>query len=192
MKSSKKSTEESKQLDCFRSIDDLPIKAWFNIHKTGDYRFLLKESITIDEKDFEYFDDILIGEDVFYLGFPFNLTPRERFVPVFRKGCIAQKFPNELEVSIGDYRKISFTEKQMIIDAHVSKGNSGCPVFTSPHFKSTKKGVSMGPYFIGIVRSHIESNIKDSYILKEHSGLGEIYSTDTVVELLNQMIEISK
>ena len=143
----------------------------------------------IDEKDFEYFDDIQIGNDVFYLGFPFNLTPGERLVPVYRKGCIAQKFPNEFEISIGEYRKITFTEKQMIIDAHVSKGNSGCPVFTSPRFKSTRNGTSTGPYLIGIVRSHIESDIKGSYNLKEHSGLGEIYSTDIIVELLNQMIE---
>lgn len=53
MQSSEKSTTELKELNCFRSIDDLPIKAWFNIHKAGDYRFLLKEPITIDEKDFE-------------------------------------------------------------------------------------------------------------------------------------------
>lgn len=49
----KKSTTELKQLNCFRSIDELPIKVWFDIHGSGDYRLLLKVIITIDESDFE-------------------------------------------------------------------------------------------------------------------------------------------
>jgi nitrate reductase beta subunit len=52
MQSKKKSTNESKPLDCFRSIDTLPIKIWFDIHHTGDYRLLLKEIVTIDADDF--------------------------------------------------------------------------------------------------------------------------------------------
>ena len=58
MQSSEKSITELKPLDCFESIDDLPIKAWFNIHKTGDYRSLLKEVITIDEEDFDRLFDL--------------------------------------------------------------------------------------------------------------------------------------
>ena len=50
----KKSGKEYQNFNCFRSIDDLPIKVWFNIHKNGDYRLLLKDIITIDENDFEY------------------------------------------------------------------------------------------------------------------------------------------
>lgn len=53
MRSKKKSTTESKQLDCFRSIDSLPIKIWFDIHKTGDFRLLLKEIVTINAKQFQ-------------------------------------------------------------------------------------------------------------------------------------------
>lgn len=49
----KKSIVELKELNCFRSIDELPIKAWFDIHSSGDYRLLLKKIITIDESDFE-------------------------------------------------------------------------------------------------------------------------------------------
>jgi hypothetical protein len=48
----KKSTTELKQLNCFRSIDELPIKIWFDIHSSGDYRLLLK-GITKEECDFE-------------------------------------------------------------------------------------------------------------------------------------------
>ena len=58
MLSTKKSNKESKPLDCFRSIEDLPIKAWFNIHKTGDYRLLMKEVVTIDANDFQKLFDV--------------------------------------------------------------------------------------------------------------------------------------
>lgn len=54
MPSKKKSDKESKPLDCFRSIDELPIKVWFDIHKTGDYRFLIKGDIPeIDANQFQ-------------------------------------------------------------------------------------------------------------------------------------------
>lgn len=53
-----KSTEELKQLNCFRSIDELPIKSWFDIHNSGDYRLLLKEIVTINETDFEKLFDL--------------------------------------------------------------------------------------------------------------------------------------
>jgi len=53
MKFWKKSTEILGQLNCFRTIDELPIKIWFDIHKTGDYRLLLKEIRTINSDDFQ-------------------------------------------------------------------------------------------------------------------------------------------
>ncbi len=53
----KKLDKELQLLDYYKSIDDLPIKRWFDIHKTGDYRLLLKEIIDIDSDDFqELFD----------------------------------------------------------------------------------------------------------------------------------------
>lgn len=50
----KRSEIESKQLECFRSIDELPIKVWFDVHKTGDYRLLIKGVIPeVDAKQFQ-------------------------------------------------------------------------------------------------------------------------------------------
>jgi len=54
----KKSTEELKQLDCFLTIDELPIKAWFDIHKTGDYSLLLKNIITVDKAGLDSLFDL--------------------------------------------------------------------------------------------------------------------------------------
>ena len=49
----KKSDKESKRLECFRTIDELPIKVWFDVHKTGDYRLLIKGEIPeVDAKQF--------------------------------------------------------------------------------------------------------------------------------------------
>tara|TARA_R110000751_G_scaffold46884_3_gene105084 strand:+ start:3005 stop:3499 length:495 start_codon:yes stop_codon:yes gene_type:complete len=36
--------------NCFTSIEDLPIKIWFEIHKTGDYTTLMKVLIPLSEK----------------------------------------------------------------------------------------------------------------------------------------------
>jgi hypothetical protein len=38
-----KSTEILEQLNCYETIDELPIKLWFDVHKTGNYGLLLKD-----------------------------------------------------------------------------------------------------------------------------------------------------
>jgi len=43
---------KSKQLDYYSSIDELPVKIWFDIHKTGNFSLLLKNDIKIKEKEF--------------------------------------------------------------------------------------------------------------------------------------------
>lgn len=40
------------QLNHYLSIDELPINIWFDIHKSADFRLLLKEKIESTEKDF--------------------------------------------------------------------------------------------------------------------------------------------
>jgi hypothetical protein len=53
-----KSEETLKKLNFYGSIHDLPIKIWFDIHKTGDYRLLLKDVVTIDADDFQVLFDV--------------------------------------------------------------------------------------------------------------------------------------
>ncbi len=43
---------KSKQLDYYLSLDELPIKIWFDIHKTGNFALLLKEKTEVDAEDF--------------------------------------------------------------------------------------------------------------------------------------------
>tara|TARA_R110000796_G_scaffold78436_1_gene174878 strand:+ start:139 stop:612 length:474 start_codon:yes stop_codon:yes gene_type:complete len=49
----KKSEVILESLNFYKSIDELPIKVWFDVHKTGDYRLLLKEIKTINANDFQ-------------------------------------------------------------------------------------------------------------------------------------------
>jgi nitrate reductase beta subunit len=51
MQFKKKSKAASKPLDTFVSIEDTPIKVWFDIHKTGDCRLLLKQFREVSEKE---------------------------------------------------------------------------------------------------------------------------------------------
>ncbi len=44
----KQSEDKSKQLNVYRSIDDLPIKRWFSVQKTGDVSFILTEQREIE------------------------------------------------------------------------------------------------------------------------------------------------
>jgi len=39
-------------VDCYRSIDELPIKIWFDIHKNTDYKKLLKSGDCEDEETY--------------------------------------------------------------------------------------------------------------------------------------------
>jgi len=48
----KKSDKNLGRHNCFTTIDELPIKIWFEIHKTGDYTTLIKGDIPLTDKIF--------------------------------------------------------------------------------------------------------------------------------------------
>jgi nitrate reductase beta subunit len=58
----KKSIPDLKPLDYFSTIDELPIKVWFDVHSTGDYGLLLKgdRKISVEQyqKLFEVWESI--------------------------------------------------------------------------------------------------------------------------------------
>lgn len=45
----KKSIKESKSPNCYRSIDELPVRIWFQVHKTVDFKLLLIDGECKDE-----------------------------------------------------------------------------------------------------------------------------------------------
>jgi len=43
----------SKKIDCYTTIDELPMDNWFKIHKTNDVLFLLKKRTNVNAKQIE-------------------------------------------------------------------------------------------------------------------------------------------
>ena len=47
-----KRSEKELEIDCYRSIDELPIKIWFDIHKNVNFKKLLKSGFCENEKTY--------------------------------------------------------------------------------------------------------------------------------------------
>lgn len=126
--------------------------------------------------EFQSFNDINEGDDVFFMGFPFGLSQSERITPLIRQGCVSLKF--EIEKI---WRNIRYAPKTILIDGHVSAGNSGSPVFRKPTLGDTKARL------YGVITSHITSDVLDvrgRSIGRGNSGLGIASSIDHVIDLI--------
>ena len=47
-----KRSEKELEIDCYNSIDELPIKIWFDIHKNVNFKKLLKSGVCENEKTY--------------------------------------------------------------------------------------------------------------------------------------------
>jgi S1-C subfamily serine protease len=97
------------------------------------------------------------GDDVCYLGYPFGLGAEHGSDPVLRKGMVAHK---EKEGNI------------FYVDAVVTDGNSGGPVFIETDGKAK---------LVGIISGFIPSIRKEGVF---HSGLGQVFSVDCINDIL--------
>ena len=122
-----------------------------------------KEDLTfVTLEGFEKIKDIKIGDDVYYLGYPSGIGATQGSNPVLRSGMVAHKDKES---------------KLFYIDAVVSGGNSGGPVFLYQKGKPVK--------LLGIVSAFKEFISGDIEKIKYfHSGLGKVYSADCIKELL--------
>lgn len=120
-----------------------------------------KEDLTfVNLTGFEKTKDIEIGDDVYYLGYPSGIGTTQASNPVLRRGMIAHKEKDS---------------KFFYIDAVVSGGNSGGPVFLYQPGKEVKLlGIvsAFEPFISGDIRFY-------------HSGLGRVFSADCIEELLD-------
>ena len=116
----KKSDKESEELDCFRTIDDLPIKIWFDIHKTGDYRMLLKKIVTIDADDFQYLFNVW---EVIYNQYIDMFGLSEEFLEDLNSQIQLANYKAEFVISGNRFLKtlIKIEEEKMVSNRNVSK-----------------------------------------------------------------------
>jgi hypothetical protein len=130
---------------------------------------------------------ISAGDGVFILGFPMNLTGKERNYVVVRQGVIARIS------EMLDGRSPTFT-----LDAFVFPGNSGGPVISRPEITSisgTKPQTT--PYFIGMILSYLpyvdiavsQQTRHPRITFEENSGLAEVLPVDYIDETIKAWLE---
>jgi V8-like Glu-specific endopeptidase len=108
-------------------------------------------------KEFKEISNLDEGEDVYYLGFPNRLGADFGSNPVLRKGIVALNEKGK---------------KFFYMDAVITKGNSGGPVFKSENDNSE---------LLGIVTDFEPQWTEKGYF---HSGLGRVYSSDCINDIL--------
>ena len=133
----------------------------------------------VSDQAFQYFINVNDGDDVFFMGFPFGLSQSERITPLIRQGCVSLKFDIEKI-----WHNVRYAPKTIIIDGHVSAGNSGSPIFRKPIRGDNRARLC------GIITSHKTSDIfnyQGRAIGRGNSGLGIASSIDHIIDLIESL-----
>ncbi len=116
-----------------------------------------EKTVFVGLSEFENIAGIEKGVDVCYLGYPFGLGAEHGSNPVFREGMVAHKAKGG---------------KVFYVDAVVTEGNSGGPVFIEADGKAK---------LVGIISGFIPSIRKEGVF---HSGLGQVFSVECINDIL--------
>jgi len=110
-------------------------------------------------------NEITIGQEIYFIGFPFGYGTDYKLTPIVRSGSIAWR---------------SEDRKNIILDAFSYGGNSGSPIFLKRLFSSNPNQAEWNSaQLIGMVTSHInDPNLMTKYIL-------------TMPDTFNKKIELS-
>jgi hypothetical protein len=128
---------------------------------------------------YEKFENIVEGDDIFFLGFPLGIASEKKVSPLVRGGMISLKRE----------------DRTFLIDATVFPGNSGSPVFLKPSvvdFSKRQIGVETPAKFLGIISGYlpyVDAAIspqtgRTRISFEENSGLAVVHSADLVTEIL--------
>ena len=124
-------------------------------------------------------DEVSLGEDVYFLGYPLGLVDPNDITPLVRKGMIARK---------------SKIQKKIIIDGYSTGGSSGSPVILKPQQFTPGGGLRIGgfakkPSCVGMIQGHIPhpdnpdentnlcNAVPSEYILKALESIGALLDT---------------
>jgi hypothetical protein len=144
----------------------------------------------IDFARLKRFDDVKLGDEVIYLGFPFpaDVQGMDKNYPLARSGIVAYKTVYDLEDPGSKY--IFLPKQHILIDGIIMSGNSGFPVLSTPGHGNEK--VSL----IGVLSSHLTSkeyaetivakapNLKFDLLQDKDYRLGVCIPLDRIIELM--------
>lgn len=147
-------------------------------------------------KDILKKENISIGDEIFFLGYPDSIYDPRNVFPILRIGIISTmpiegySFNKRLRKQYGLPEKID----GFLIDAHVFPGSSGSLVILKPQiatvtsqgtiFDRTKKN----PYLLGIISGSLP--IFDTVLKSgQRMGIGIVYSADAIKETIEYFYE---
>ncbi len=127
---------------------------------------------------FENFNELEVGDDIFFLGYPMGLRALKSASPIVRAGIISLKESDDT----------------LLIDGTVFPGNSGSPVFLKPSFFNIKQrslGTIREAKLIGMINSYLpysdiaisQQTQKPRIIFEENSGLAKVISMNLIEEI---------
>jgi len=123
--------------DTLLDIGAFPIDVFsYRILNNGS-KLKYTESTFVGEKNIGDNKKILLGEDVYFVGFPFGIGASHTLEPLVRSGTIAW---------------ISRYSNEFLLDAFSYGGNSGSPVFTQMNPLNNNR---LKPYLIGMIVGHL-------------------------------------
>jgi hypothetical protein len=105
---------------------------------------------------FMSFDDVRVGDDVMFLGFPTSIPEvseilKSRSIPLLRSGVVSMKLAGETKLSTLSVRDV------LLVDSWAFQGNSGSPVFSRPtigSYEGDRPHLQRArPYIIGVISS---------------------------------------
>lgn len=176
------------------SVAHIPLDDFEKIHPDWKWQFHSKKDVdlaivpfgvakemdirTVGHDLFERFEDVLEGDEIFFLGFPLGITSEKKVAPLVRGGIVSLKSENQT----------------ILIDATVFPGNSGSPVFLKPSivdFKTGNIGKVTQAKFLGIISAYIPyvdtaispQTGRRRISFEENSGLAVVHSSDQVWEI---------
>jgi hypothetical protein len=121
----------------------------------------ISQILFVSEKNFGNNGMVNLGEDTYFIGFPFGFGVSDVLEPLLRSGVVSW---------------VSQTDNEFLLDAISYGGNSGSPVFTKMTPLNNKR---LKPYFIGMVVGHYSSDY-------ENIGLAKCVYIDDIIEVINE------
>jgi hypothetical protein len=169
----------------------LQVPPVFHYTDTGKTRIEMAKLLCIPKSGLEYKKDLSLGDEVYFVGFPFGYGATSFIEPIVRSGSIAWLPTNE-----------SF----FLLDAFSYGGNSGSPVFKKKILRAEPgKLVRPSSKLMGMVVGHIsiilENILKqpdseelrfEKTEIKLNIGLARCVYIDDIMFTIDKLMEISK